>query len=379
MPILWRYLFFHFIKTFVLSVVTFVLVLITLRLDQIAHFSTLGPEGMVILKYTLYQIPYILPIAIPISCLIASLLLMQRISQSHELTAMRSFGLSIFNCVAPILFAAVCISVANFWIVSEVGTSCHLGCTRLKAELRLVNPLLLMNHKHLIKMKGLYFDSLGPSKLGESAEDAIFAYPEKKSGKMALLVAKKLSIEDDLFKGTDVTLIGSVKEKGEAGPLIVESIKEYSVPVNDFAFMMENKTWSVNLDYLKLPLLLVHKKREKNHFLELIQNSKTSLAGIKERSLTRIDLEIVRRASVGFAPLSFTILGLAAGIGIMRGRKITKVLKVVFFASLFLVCYFAAKGADQRFLPAFLLYTLPHLLIIMFSLRLIRRVERGQA
>lgn len=366
MPILWRYLLKQFFKTFVLAVLTFVLVLITLRMEEIAHFATLGPDPDVILKYILYQIPYILPIAIPISCLISALLLMHRLSESHELTAMRSFGMSIFNAMSPILIGALFLGLTNFWIVSEVGTACHLGCTRLKAELRLVNPLLLMNHKHLMKMKGLYFDALGPSKLGESAEEAIFAYPEKKSGKMALLVAKKLSIQDDLFVGNDVTLIGSLKQKKEAtaSTLALENIEEYSVPVKDFALMMENKTWSINLDYLKLPLLLVQRARE-----ALSQDFK---------KMNRIDLEIVRRVSVGFAAFSFTFLGLGFGMCITRGRKIGSILKVVALASLFLIGYFSAKGGDHPFLTGVLLYTLPHVLILFFTLLAILKVERGK-
>lgn len=377
MPILWRYVLYHFIKTLVISILTFVLVLITLRMDEIAHFSTLGPASSVILKYTLYQIPYILPIAIPISCLISALLLMNKMSESHELTAIRSFGVSIFSCLAPILIFSLSIALLNFWIVSEMGTACHLGCTRLKAELRLVNPLLLMNHKHLMRMKGLYFDSFGSSKLGETAEDAIFAYPEKRSGKIALLVAKKLSIKEDLFFGNDVTLIGSVKEKKNSGaPLLaIENIGQYSVPVKDFALMMENKTWSINLDYLRLPLLLVQREREK---AALLESSGESEAKVNRRALSRIDIEIIRRVSVGFAAFSFTFLGLSFGMGFSRGRKIGSIFKIVCLSSLFLICYFAAKGVDHQFITAILLYTLPHVLILLFSFLRIIKLERGK-
>ncbi len=38
--------------------------LVTTRLDAVAHFATLGSEGLLILWFTLHQIPYILPIAI---------------------------------------------------------------------------------------------------------------------------------------------------------------------------------------------------------------------------------------------------------------------------------------------------------------------------
>lgn len=95
MPIVWRYLLSHYLKVLVLCVTAFIAVLLTTRLDEIAHFASMGPEGFYIILYTLYQIPYILPIAIPISCLISSILLIQRLSRSHELTALRASGMGL--------------------------------------------------------------------------------------------------------------------------------------------------------------------------------------------------------------------------------------------------------------------------------------------
>lgn len=379
MPILWRYLSLRYIKTLLLSIFTFVVVLITLRMEEIAHFATLGPESGVILKFALYQIPYILPIAIPVSCLIAALLLSQNLSETHELTAIRSFGLSIRSCMTPILFIALFVSLLNFWIVSELATTCHLNCTKLKAELRQVNPLLLASHKHLMKIKGLYFDALGSSKLGETAEDAVFAYPEKKSGRIALLVAKKLSLDEDSFHGVDVTLIGSISSKSETEPdsLFVENIGDYSLPLQDFSLLMENKTWSLSLDYLKMPLLLIKKEQEEQILRELQEAEETSQAKAKERDINRIEMEVMRRISVGIAAFTFTLLGLAFGIRISRGGSVKNLVYVVCLAALFLVCYFTAKGSDHKAGTAIALYTLPHGLIILFSFIRIHRLEGG--
>lgn len=379
MPILWRYLAVRYIKTLLLSIFTFVVILITLRMEEIAHFATLGPDASVILKFALYQIPYILPIAIPVSSLIAALLLTQNLSESHELTAMRSFGLSITNALTPILMIALAVSLLNFWIVSELATTCHLGCTKLKAELRMVNPLLLASHKHLIKIKGLYFDALGASKLGESAEDAIFAYPEKKSGKIALLIAKKLSIEDGYFQGKDVTLIGSIgsKEKNASDSLLVENIGSYSLPLEDFSLLIENKTWSVSLDYLKMPLLLIKKEQEEQIMRELQEAEETSEAKAKERSINRLEMEIVRRISVGMAAFTFTLLGLSFGIRVLRSNSLKDTVYVMMLAAFFLVSYFIAKGSDHKTATALTLYTLPHGLIILFSSMRIHKLERG--
>src|SRR6516225_5987237 len=119
LPILWRYLLHHYLKVSFFCVFSFVAVLLTTRLDEIAHFASLGPEGWYILRFTFYQIPYILPIAIPVSALISAILLIQRLSHSQELTAFRASGMSIMGVLSPILIAGMLLSLANFYVASE--------------------------------------------------------------------------------------------------------------------------------------------------------------------------------------------------------------------------------------------------------------------
>jgi lipopolysaccharide export system permease protein len=166
MPILWRYLLVHYFKVLFFCTIAFIIILFTMRLDEIAHFITLGASGLYLLLFTLYQIPYILPIAIPISSLISTILLIQRLSKDHELTALRASAIAIRSILAPILLAAAFLSVLNFYIVSEIATSSHLASGVLKTELRSINPLLILNNKHLMHSKGYHFDILGSSQQG---------------------------------------------------------------------------------------------------------------------------------------------------------------------------------------------------------------------
>jgi lipopolysaccharide export system permease protein len=86
-PIIWRYLLAHYLKVLLFCTVAFIALLLTLRLEEIAHFATLGPQGIYILYFTFYQIPYILPIALPISALISSMILVGYLCKNNEMTA----------------------------------------------------------------------------------------------------------------------------------------------------------------------------------------------------------------------------------------------------------------------------------------------------
>src|SRR5579863_9043123 len=102
MPIVWRYLLRSYFQVLLLCVSAFIGVLIVLRFQEIARFATSGAAKLKILLFTLLQIPYILPIAIPVSCLIAAMLLFQRLSHTQELTALRTSGFGLKTISTPL-------------------------------------------------------------------------------------------------------------------------------------------------------------------------------------------------------------------------------------------------------------------------------------
>lgn len=377
MPILWRYLLSHYLRVFLLCVATFIAILLTLRLGEIAYFATLGPQALNILWFTLQQIPYVLPIAFPVSALISSSLLVQGLSQSRELTAMRSCGFSLKEILAPILVAALFLTTINFYIVSELSTASHFNAGQLKNQLRSVNPLLLLNNKLLMHMKGLYFDTLGSSHIGEYAEDIVFLAPTNHSGRLSLMVAKRIDVTPDLFSENQMTLITSQSPKHASGShenIIVENMRGSSTTIQDFSQVLEKKLWSVNNDHLQLRQLLVRKDESYN----ALQNA-DSKQNIKEAKQVyhRTITEIIRRISVALAVFSFTLLGLAFGITISRNKSVSGFLYIVALASSYLICFFIAKSFDYALYTAALLYLVPHAVICAASLLTLRKIAHG--
>ena len=105
-PILWRYALQSYLRVFLLSVCTFIAVLLVSRFKEIARFAALSSDSLKTALFVVYQFPLILPMAIPISALIASLLLFQRLSRGSELTALRASGLSLRSILTPLLFTS---------------------------------------------------------------------------------------------------------------------------------------------------------------------------------------------------------------------------------------------------------------------------------
>lgn len=374
LPILWRYLLVQYIKVVLFCTAAFVLLLLTLRLEEIAHFATLGADVGDVIRFIYYQIPYILPIAFPISSLIASIILFRRLSKDHELTAMRAAGLPLLAIIVPLVIAAGFLSLFNFYIVSEQATASHMSATQIKNQLRNVNPLLLLNNRHIMKMKGIYVDTLGPSRLGESASKLIVAMPNSRNDRLNLLIAENVQANPEEFKGQKVTLLSTQANTDTGEKLLIENIDSTSITAKEFSQMVQMKVSSVNNDYLQFKLLsvrledLLNEKRNSVSETDLKQTQK---------AINRIHTEVSRRISVGLAPITFTLLGACCGLGIGRRRSIRGVVIVIMLTAAYLAAYFSARSIDHLLLPSILLYFIPHILIITIAFWLLWRTDRG--
>jgi lipopolysaccharide export system permease protein len=377
MPLLWRYFITHFLNVTGACVLAFIAILLTMRLDEIAHFAALGAPVSMIFLFIFYQIPYILPIALPLSCLISSLIFMQRISMTQELTALRASGFSLKNLVAPILITAAFLALLNFWVISEIATKTHLQSNLLKSELRSINPLLLLHNKHLMRLKGLYFESLGPSHVGESASDVILAMPNSMNQRLNLMLAKNLTATPTSFIGREVTLLTTTPQdsQDEFDDLLIEHMKDSSTQVEDFSKILQKKVWTINNDYLTLPLLLVRLEEQKKALIEL--KDKNELKILKQQ-INRSLSEITKRLSISIAVISMTLMGTAFGINISRRSSRRNLILVILLTLFYLICFFVAKGADENFILAAILYLVPLIIIAGISCAVLNRVSKGK-
>lgn len=380
MPIIWRYLLGQYFKIFAFCTITFVSILLTTRLDDIAHFATLGPSIGLILKFTFLQVPYILPIAIPLSCLISSVIIFQNLSIRHELTALRAAGFSLKKIFSPILISALLLSTLNFYIVSELATSSHLQTSLLKNEIRSVNPLLLLRNKHLMRAKGYFFDTLGDTHAGESASGVLLATPNKDGDRINLMIAEQLTATADTFSGGEVSIITSVQgsSQNEDNQLIIENVKETTTSIEDFTKMVEKKVWSLNNDHLSLPFLLVRLNSDWNRVSTLKnQNAPQHERKHALRNCHRCISELLKRISVGLAPFTFTLMGATFALSISRQKSKRSFFVLVILSALYLVSFFAAQSFSHQLPLSTALYFVPHIFIVSLSLWSLSRTSQG--
>jgi lipopolysaccharide export system permease protein len=362
-------------------VFSFVAILISTRLHDIAQFASYGAGGYTLLWFVLYQVPLVVPIAMPISGLIAALILVQKLSTHQELTAMRASGLSLGQIAAPILIGAAFLSVINFVIVSEYTTQSHLSTRMLEYKLKDVNPLLLLNNTRLSQLKGVYVHSMSSAKIGDNAKDLAMAFWSKQNERINLMIAKDLSASHATLNGSDVTFISGLSgdKEDDFDNLYVENMEKLITPVSDLYLVLQKATWKVHPDYLQMNHLLLHTKKESELLQQMLvmdNVDKTILSQQKSR-VARNYTEYVRRFSLGFSVFALSLLGISYGVSIGRQARSRGIYYVIGFASLYLVSYFSAKGYDDRIATASTFYLLPLFVIICVSVYHLKRLSKG--
>ncbi len=362
MPLLWRYLLRNFFQVFLLCVASFISVLIVIRFQEIARFATSGAPKLQVALFALLQVPYILPIAIPVSCLIAAILLFQRLSLTHELTAFRTCGLSLNAVAAPLLLAGFFLTLVNFTIASEISTRCRSLSKKLIYEMAMSNPLFMLQKESLIKLKNAYYD-IGVLKANRYAEDVLLVVKNSSSGRLTLMSAKELSLKGDLLKGEQVTFISSVDAKNQSGfdHLVIENQAEMNTKAAHLSQFLQTADWATSFEYLPLRMMMAHDLVVKKRFA----------IGRSAR------VEIARRVSISLAAFTFTLIGLSFGMQISRDRSKKGIFWAIGLAAFFLVCFIAAKSLRHAPLMSTLFYLAPHPIIILLSLRGLKAIREG--
>ena len=224
MPRLWTYLIKKFFSTFAITLSGIILFLIVIRFSSIAGFSTSGSGIFLILKFISLIIPYVLPYAVPISCLNAAIFVSKKLSQEKQITALRSSGYSIWQIFSPILTCLIFISALNFMVTGTIAPKAKVLSKSLVYDTTLKHPLFITQKACPIKIRSLYTD-VGRMQSGDAAEDLLLVFKNKSKGRLSLIVADKLSVKDGVLKGKNLAFISSMEGQNKAfqDDLIIEN------------------------------------------------------------------------------------------------------------------------------------------------------------
>lgn len=333
-PVSWRYLLSIFIKIFILSQCSIILLILLICSKEILTFASLGTKLSNTFLFTLYQIPHILPITIPLCALFASLMLVFKLNQTHELSALRTLGFSLIKIFTPIFFFAGFLFLLNLFIVSEIASTAVEKSKKMLYEDTSINPLFIFQRKDLIKYKNI--------DISLNDKEHTIVYKDPKKNRLSLCLADSITTIGQEIKATNLSSIFYLNEIDTPSFLILENQDELILSKETFIKSIKKNKLKENTYALPMRSLLVKLKQEPQRASSILH-------------------EIERRFSIALFTFAFCIIGLTATPFTLR--KVAGLLILCFFA---LIMHFIAKHFG-RLTPIF--YFLPSIFLFIYVLR----------
>ena len=133
------------LKTFLgLFLMTFLICIFILLMQFVwMHVQDLvgkGVEISVLAEFFVYAVATLVPLALPLAILLASLMTFGNLGEHFELTAMKSAGVSLFRIMRPLAISIALVSVGAFYFSNNVLPISQVKLWTLIFSLRQKSP-----------------------------------------------------------------------------------------------------------------------------------------------------------------------------------------------------------------------------------------------
>lgn len=171
-----------------------------------------GLDWIIVFKLMIYVSVTLVPLALPLSLLISSIMTFGNMAEHFELTAFKSAGVSLQKVMRPLVFTAIAISFLAFYFSNYVLPVANLKMNALLYDVRQQKPALLI--KEGIFYNGIdgYSIRIGKKdKDGKTIQDVMIYDHSENRGNTKLIIAEsgKMAMSDDerfllltLYKGS---------------------------------------------------------------------------------------------------------------------------------------------------------------------------------
>ncbi len=143
MKILDRYLLTTFLKTFttVFVILFFIFILQAVWLF-IAELAGKDLDAMTIIKFIVYYMPSMVPLVLPLSILLASIMTFGDLSENYEFAAMKSSGVSLKRAMTGLTIFMFFLSIIAFLFANNVIPYSQYKFTNIRRNLAQVKPAM---------------------------------------------------------------------------------------------------------------------------------------------------------------------------------------------------------------------------------------------
>ena len=379
LPILWRYIIKEYCRALGICLFGIVTLLLSTKLEEVARFIALGASTGKICLFVLYQIPYILQIAVPLASLVAGYTVLSTMSSSGELTAARSSGYSLSAILAPISLLSLAISILMMWGMFDLSARSHLATKELEFDVRKEEPLAFVQNSRLLAEHGVTLELNGSILTGEKAKDLLLCLASPGNDRLNLIILKKAHAEANALFGNSMTVISSRTPQipnQEFSSLLIENADSKKTPTGFVHEMTQKRHWKPAPDQFTMSVVrAMHQDLARQ---VRVREYKGHHAKKLKKNLQKYTSEPFRRLSLSLGVFTLALAGAVCGIRTSRmpARFLHAAGPLLAFG-LFIASYLAGKNMDDIALAAIFFYLIPHPILWKFSSTLKTRLEHG--
>ncbi|UZH55460.1 LptF/LptG family permease [Salinimicrobium tongyeongense] len=146
MKILDRYILTSYLKTFfsVFVILMFIFVLQTIWL-YIGELAGKDLDAEIIFKFLLYFSPKLVPLVLPLTILLTSIMTFGSFAENYEFAAMKSAGISLQRAMRPLTFFILLVSVTAFFFSNNVIPAAEYKSINLRRNIAQLKPAMAIS------------------------------------------------------------------------------------------------------------------------------------------------------------------------------------------------------------------------------------------
>lgn len=315
MKILDRYIFVSFVKTF-LSV--FIILILIFLLQSIwVYISELAGkdlDAMVVAKLLFYIIPNLIPMVLPLTILVASIMTFGGFSENYEFAAMKSSGISLQRAMRSLVFFITALSIVTFFFANDIIPWSRYKVINLRSNIAKLKPALSITEGAFNQLNEYNIKvAKKTGKNGEELHDVIIHVKNENGQGLTVVKAKEGKLKSDdnsdiltltLYDGTlyQRQFPKNFKERRRR-PFIKNNFESYKLNIDLSGFndvdldsdTRENSASMLNIKELRMALDSLSERfnqDQKNFSSTLMaRNGTEKILGVKKTDTTaRLDM-----------------------------------------------------------------------------------------
>ena len=130
-----------------------------------------GLEMNIIVEFLIYTLAMLMPMALPLSMLLASIMTFGDMGENNELLAMKAAGISLFRIMKPVIVVSILLSFGAFQFSNRVIPVSYKKLIALMASIRQMRP-------EIVVKEGVFSNDIDnfSIKVGRKAKDGSMLY-----------------------------------------------------------------------------------------------------------------------------------------------------------------------------------------------------------